>query len=74
VAQAQEIWQADQLSYQPGPDPGLWLAHPNIYLIHEPLECVKRLALHIQSYRISMAQFNNRISKRSSGEDPVLIV
>ena len=53
---------------------GFELAHPNIYPIYELLECMKGLVLQIQNYRISMTQGNNRISKRSPSEDPVLIV
>ena len=53
---------------------GFELAHPNIYPIYELLECMKGPVLQIQSCRISMTQGNNRISKRSPSEDPVLIV
>ena len=35
---------------------------------------MKGSVLQIQNYRISMTQGNNRISKRSPSEDPVLIV
>jgi hypothetical protein len=35
---------------------------------------MKELVLQSQSGRISMAQGNNRISKRSPGENPALIV
>ena len=49
------------------------LAHTIIYLyIDEQLECMK-LVLQIQSYRISMTQGNNRVSKGSPSEVPVLI-
>ena len=40
------------------------LAHPNIHLFFELLERVKGLDLQSQSYRISMTQGNNWISKR----------
>jgi len=46
---------------------GFELAH----LIYGPLEHMKGLVLKIESYR---TQGNNKISKRSSGEDPVVIV
>jgi hypothetical protein len=76
-----ESWQADQLSYHPGPDAGLELAHPNIYPTYEHLENMKGQVLQIQSYTISpaqgnnrMAHGNNRISQRNPGDDPVLIV
>ena len=52
---------------------GFELAHPNIYPINELLECMKVLVLQIQKYRIFMTQGNNRISKRSPSEVPVLI-
>jgi hypothetical protein len=70
VARAQESWQADQLSYHQGTDPG----HPNIYPICELLECVKGVVLQIQSCRISMTQANKGISERSPCEDPVWTV
>lgn len=35
---------------------GLELTHPNIYLRHELLECVKEPILQIQSCRITMTQ------------------
>ena len=63
VAQAQESWWADQLSYHPDPNP-----------IHGLLEHLNGLILQNQSCRIFMTQGNNRISKRSPGEHPVLIV
>ena len=53
---------------------GFELAHPNIYPINELLVFTKGPALQIQNYRISMTQGNNRISKRSPSEVPVLIV
>lgn len=52
---------------------GFELAHPNIYPIYELLEHVKGPVLQIQSFRISMTQGNNRITKRSPGEDTVLV-
>ena len=65
-------WQADQLRYLSGPDPGFELAHPNIYPIDELPECMKWPVLHIQKYGVSLTQSNNRISERSSSEVPVL--
>ena len=50
------------------------LAHHNIYPTDKMLECMKGSELQIQSYRISKTQGNNRMSKRSPGEDPILIV
>jgi hypothetical protein len=50
------------------------LAHPNIYPVDEPQEYVKGPVLHVQSCRISITQGNNRISKRSPFEVPVLTV
>jgi len=52
---------------------GIKFAHPSIYPIYEPLEHVNGPALQIQSCRISMAQGNNGITKRSPREDPVLL-
>jgi hypothetical protein len=49
---------------------GFVLAHP----ISMMLEYVKGPVLQIQSCRISITQGGNKISKRSPGEDPVLIV
>lgn len=40
---------------------------------YELLELVKGPVLQIQSYKISTAQANNRVSKRRSGENSVLI-
>lgn len=59
-----ESWEAD-LSYYPGPDLRLWLAHSNIHPTYELLELVKRQVLQNQCYRSSMIQDNGRISKRS---------
>ena len=42
--------------------------------IYELLEHMKGPVLQIQSFRISMAQGNNRISVRSPSENPILIV
>ena len=53
---------------------GFELVHPNIYLIYELLEHVKRLALQIQSCSISMIKSNNIVSERSLREDLMLIV
>ena len=49
------------------------MVQANIYPTNELLECMKGLVLQIQNYRISMTQGNNRISKRSPSEVPVLI-
>lgn len=43
--------QANQLSYHPDPDSGLWVVHPNIYPICEMLVCVKGLVQRNQRYR-----------------------
>jgi hypothetical protein len=53
---------------------GFELAHPNVHLICELLERAKGPVLQIQSFRNSMTQGNSRISERSPGEDPVLMV
>jgi hypothetical protein len=50
------------------------LAQPNIYPIYEPLEHMKGLVLQTQSFKISMTQANNKKTKRSPGEDPILTV
>lgn len=41
--------------------------------INELLDCMDGLVLQIKNYRIYMTQGNNRIAKRSSHEDTVLI-
>jgi hypothetical protein len=61
VVWVQESWQADQV---------VELVHLNIYLMYELLECMKWLAVLIQSFEISMIQGNQKISKRSSSEYP----
>ena len=53
---------------------GFELPHPNIYPIYELPEFMKEPVLQIQSFRISMTQGNNSISKSSPSEGPVLIV
>lgn len=53
---------------------GFKLTHPNIYPILEILEHVKQPILQNQSYRISMTQGNDRISKSCSGGAPVSTV
>lgn len=53
---------------------GSELPPPNIYPKDELLECGKKQALQIQNYRIPMTQCNNRISKWSPSEVPILIV
>lgn len=50
------------------------LALPNIYNINELLEGIKGLVLQIQNYRIPMTQDSKRVSQRSPGEVPLLIV
>ena len=49
------------------------VAHTNTHPIYELLKCVKGPDLQIQNYRVSMTQGINRISRRSSGEGPILI-
>jgi hypothetical protein len=51
---------------------GFKLAHPNTYPIDELLEYMKGLVLHMQNYRRSMAQGNNKMPKTSSSKLPVL--
>ena len=68
------LWKNWRADHHPNPDPGFELAYPNIYSICEFLKCMKGLALEIQSCKISMTQGNNRISERSPGEEPVLMV
>ena len=53
---------------------GLELAHLNIYLIYELLECMTGPNLQIQSCRNSMTQDCNRMSQKSPSEDLVLMV
>ena len=69
----QGSWQTNQLSYNPGPIQNYELTYPSIHPIYELLEHEKWLILQIQSCRISMTQ-GNRIAKRSSSKDLVLIV
>jgi hypothetical protein len=74
VLWVQESWWADQLTYLPGPDPGLWDGSPQ-HLSHlwsaaangrtSPAE-PKLQELHDKD--------NNRTSERSPSEDPVLMV
>ena len=52
---------------------GFELAHASTYPIEELLECMKGSVLQIQNYRVSMTQGDNRISKRSPSEGPILI-
>jgi hypothetical protein len=42
--------------------------HPNIHPIYALLQHMKGQVLHIQSCRVSMAQGNSRVSKRSPSE------
>ena len=53
---------------------GFELPHPNIYPIYELPELMKEPVMQIQSFRISMAQGNDKIPKGIPSEDPVLIV
>jgi hypothetical protein len=48
--------------------------HPQIYIISEWLGCKKWPVLLFQSCKISMTQGNNRITKESLNEDPILMV
>lgn len=58
-------WWADQLSYNPGLDLGLYLAHSNIYPIYELLEHVKRWVLQIQGYMTkAITGYPRRVSVR----------
>jgi hypothetical protein len=50
------------------------LIHPTIYPIDEMLEHMEGLVLQIQNYRVSLTWGNNKISKRSPSDIPVLIV
>lgn len=45
-------------------------ANPNIQTIYVLLEHIKRLVLQIQSYRISMTQWNSKMSQRSPSVVP----
>ena len=50
------------------------LACPNIYLIYDLLQDVKRLVLWNHSRMISMTWDNNRIPKRSFSDSTVLMM
>ena len=50
------------------------LSHPNFYPIYDPLELMKNLVLQNDSRRISMTQGHNRVSERSFGEGPVMMM
>ena len=50
------------------------MAHASTYPIEELLECMKGSVLQIQNYRVSMTQGDNRISKRSPSEGPILMM
>lgn len=52
----------------------LRLVHPNIYHIYDLLECTKRLILCNDSQKISLTLSNNRISRKSFSESPVMMV
>ncbi|MEJ1288253.1 GRIP and coiled-coil domain containing 2 [Cricetulus griseus] len=56
----------------PEPNQGYEVAHPNIHPTYELLEHMKGPVLQIQSCRTSTTQGNNRQSKRSPSEGPVL--
>jgi hypothetical protein len=49
VMWAQKSWQADQLSYHPGPDPGFEPAHSNIYPTNKLLEHIEGPVLQNQA-------------------------
>lgn len=53
---------------------GFELAHPNIYTIDGLLECVNGSIPQNQNYRISITQGNNRMSRKSPNEEPVLLL
>lgn len=50
------------------------MVHSNIYHNEELLECTKVSAVEKQSYRIYMTQDSYKISERSPGKDPILIM
>jgi hypothetical protein len=52
---------------------GFELAHPNIYSIYELLKHLKGWSYRTNAACVSMIQDNNRLSKRSLGQDPVLM-
>lgn len=74
LATVQESWYTDQLSYHPGKILDFEMARHNIYPTNKLQECVKDSVLKNQSCRSSITQGNCKISERSSGEGPVLIV
>ena len=74
MLEAPERWGADQLGSSQAQGQGSELAHPNIHPICTPVEHRKSPVLQMQSFVISTAQGNIRISGRSPGEDPVLMV
>jgi hypothetical protein len=53
---------------------GSELAQPNIHPIYELPKSMKGPLLQLQNCRTSITQGNNRMSEKSSGEDPELIV
>lgn len=53
---------------------GSEVAHPKDYIFYEQLGQGKGAVLLIQSYRIFLIQGNNKITGRSPGEDPTLMV
>lgn len=53
---------------------GSEVAHPKDYIFYERLGQGKGAVLLIQSYRIFLIQDNNKITGRSPGEDPTLMV
>ena len=74
VVQIKETGHNDQHSYHPAHIQGSELSHPNIYIICKGLGIKQGPVLLFQSCRISMTQSNNRITGRSPGEHPVLMV
>jgi hypothetical protein len=73
--QIRKTWCADQLSYHPGPDLGLFGLRPKIYIICKWLGHMKGSDLLIKSCRISTTQGKNKgWGWGSPGEDPILMV
>lgn len=67
VVTMRKCWKTTQLLYNPRTVQGYKSIHHNFNHIHELIENVKGLGLHIQNYRISMKQDENRISRRCCG-------
>lgn len=66
--------QADQLSFHPGPESRPWVDPPQHPSYHELLELVKGPVLRGHCHRISMTLGNGRISEKTQGKGPVLMV